>query len=152
MAKDFRTDASHPQSSGPTSRPKLRVLIVDDDADFRNSTATLLTLWGFEAVAAESATEALQVTERFTPDLVLLDIGMPGTDGLELANRLREQAAVHAKRPLLVAVSGYGDAETRRRSQEAGIDLHLTKPVDPGQLETLLRRFQGVLGPEVAGG
>jgi two-component system, OmpR family, response regulator len=77
------------------------------------------------------------------PDVVLLEIGFPKLNGWQVARRMREQPG--PKRPLLVAVSGYGRPEDRQHSQEAGIDLHLLKPVDPDYLQNLLCRFRQVL-------
>ena len=78
--------------------------------------------------------------------MILLDIGLPGgMDGHELARRLRNESP--AKPPLLVAITGRGSDEDRRRSEEAGIHLHLVKPVDPGQVHALLRRFERVVMP-----
>ena len=149
MAIDARFDERHDGSPGPNglNGRVLRVLIVDDDADTSDTMAILLGHWGFEAIVASNGSEALQATEAHGPDLILLDIGMPGMDGLELAKRLRAQVPLRSKAPFLIAVSGYGDAQTRQRSREAGIDLHLVKPVDPTDLEKLLRRFQYVVMP-----
>lgn len=149
---EFRT--SFPQRhDGPTgprgdsSDGSLRILIVDDDADTSDTMAILLEHWGFQPLAVRNGSEALQASDAHSPDLILLDIGMPGMDGLELARRLRQQVPPRAKAPFLIAVSGYGDAQTCQRAREAGIDLHLVKPVDPLELEKLLRRFQQVVMP-----
>jgi two-component system, OmpR family, response regulator len=125
--------------------PRLRVLVVDDEPDAADSTASLLTLSGFDARATCSGADALRLADEYVPDVVLLDLMMPGMDGYELAGRLREQAT--EKRPLLVAVSGCASPEEHRRSAEGGIDLHLDKPADPGVLVGVLRRFERVLAP-----
>src|SRR5438128_4986227 len=150
MAFNFRFDGRHDGQNGPADGNPggvFRVLIVDDDADTSESTAILVGQWGFEAVAVRSGFEALQAVNAFFPDLILLDIGMPGMDGLEVAKRLRVQTPPKGKRPFLIAVSGYADAQSRHHSLQAGIDLHLVKPVDPAELEKLLRRFQKVVMP-----
>jgi two-component system CheB/CheR fusion protein len=119
------------------------VLLVEDNPDSSWSLALLLGLDGHHVEAAADGPAALRAAGQAPPDVVLLDIGLPGMDGYEVARRLGEQATV--KRPLLVAVTGFGTEEDRRRSREAGIDLHLTKPVDPGQLLRLLGRFRRII-------
>jgi two-component system OmpR family response regulator len=116
--------------------PGLRVLVVEDHADTADSLALLLTLFGHEVRVARDGPTALEMARAFPPDVVLLDIGLPGIDGWQVAERLRQQSG--QKRPLLIAVTGYGQDADHRRSQEAGIDLHLLKPVDPDQLRRLL--------------
>jgi CheY-like chemotaxis protein len=124
-----------------------RVLVADDDAGTRNSLAMLLRLWGFEAITACDGPEALQAVQLHHPDIILLDFSMPGFGGPEVAKCVREQVEARQKRPFMVSISGYTDAQTRQRAQEAGVDLHLVKPVDPDQLERLFRRFQSVTMP-----
>jgi CheY-like chemotaxis protein len=85
----------------------------------------------------------LEKAQAEPPDVVLLDLALPGMDGYEVARRLRAQS--RERRPLLIAVTGYGREEDRRRSVEAGIDLHLLKPVDLAQLQGLLRRVHRVI-------
>jgi CheY-like chemotaxis protein len=116
----------------------LHILVVEDHKDTANTTAQLLTLYGFEVQVAADGMAALEAARSWQPDVVLLDIGLPGLDGYKVAKRL----PALEKRPLLIAVTGYGRDVDRRRSQQAGIDLHLVKPVDPEQLLTVLRRFQ----------
>jgi CheY-like chemotaxis protein len=96
------------------------------------------------AVAADGPS-ALQAVLASRPDVVLLDIGMPKLDGWQVAKQIRELNS--PKRPLLIAISGYGMQADRLRSKEAGIDLHLLKPADTVGLEKLLRRFQEVILP-----
>ncbi|HLJ95044.1 MAG TPA: response regulator [Gemmataceae bacterium] len=144
-----RFDDRHDGPAGPNASAgqRLRVLIVDDDADTADTMAILLGHWGFEATAVRTGAEALQMMKALRPDVILLDIGMPGMNGFELARRLRETVPARGKAPFLIAVSGYGDAQTCQRSQEAGINLHLIKPVEPAYLEELLRRFQSIVVP-----
>jgi two-component system CheB/CheR fusion protein len=96
----------------------------------------LLRLYGYDVEAAAEGPSALRAVQDSSPDVVLLDIGLPKMDGWLMAKQIREQTGW--KRPLLVAVTGYGTQADRLRSQEAGIDLHLVKPVDPQQLAGLL--------------
>lgn len=122
---------------------RLRVLVVEDHADTADSMAVLLSLYGHEVRVARDGPAALGMARAFSPDVVLLDIGLPGMDGWRVAEQLRQHPA--AQRPLLIALTGHGQEADRRRSQEAGIDLHLLKPVDPEQLCGLLSRFQRLL-------
>jgi signal transduction histidine kinase/DNA-binding response OmpR family regulator len=113
-----------------------RVLIVEDNMDAAETLTDILHLWGHDVRVALSGPAALEEAPRYHPEVVLLDIGLPGMNGLEVARRLRAQPELQAA--LLVALTGYGQDEDRRRSEEAGFDLHLTKPVDPKQLQRLL--------------
>jgi CheY-like chemotaxis protein len=121
----------------------LRVLVVEDHADSADSLAMLLGLSGHAVQVAYDGLAALAAARSWPPDVVLLDIGLPGMDGWQVAERLHEQLA--PKKPLLIAFTGYGQDTDRRRSEEAGIDLHLLKPVEPDQLLQLLSRFQRLL-------
>jgi len=123
-----------PSSASP-SRP-LRVLVVDDSEDTAETMGTLLEMAGHTIQVAHSGPAALEAAAAFRPDVVLLDIGLPGLDGYQVAQRLREDPAL--KDVILIAASGYGQAEDLRRSKEAGIDRHLVKPVDPRELQDLL--------------
>jgi CheY-like chemotaxis protein len=118
----------------------LRILIVEDEADTANSMATLLRLYGHEVLVAGDGFTALQMADDHSPDVVLLDLGIPKMDGWKLAKALRQRHP--PKRPVLIAISGYGDQAALRRSHEAGIDLHLVKPVDCEELKQLLRTYQ----------
>ena len=120
----------------PKGRP-LRVLVVDDNKDTVDSLAMLLRLAGHEVATAASGPAALRAALSENPDVVLLDLGLPGIDGYEVARRIREQT----DKPLLIAMTGYGQAEDRERSKEAGFERHLVKPVDPAQLQHLLIEF-----------
>lgn len=125
-----------------SARP-LSVLIVDDIADAADSLAAVLNLHGYGTRAAHSGEDALQAVAISPPDVVLLDISMPGMDGCELARRVR--AVSPRKRPLLVAVTARDQVEDRSRTTEAGIDLHITKPADPAVLVGVLERFRQVI-------
>jgi CheY-like chemotaxis protein len=117
-------------SAAEAARP-FSLLVVDDLADAAASTALLLSLHGYAARVAGSGEEALRAVAADPPDVVLIDLLMPGMGGLELARRLRAAAG---RRPFLVAVSGCGTEEDRQQTAAAGIDLHLVKPVDPAAL------------------
>lgn len=121
----------------PPSSPgtNVRVLIIDDNADAADSMAMLLQIEGHEADTAYSPEDGLTKTASFSPDVVLLDIGLPRMDGCEVARRLRSSGF----KARLVAVTGHGEDNFRRRIQEAGFDAHLLKPVEFDALGELLR-------------
>jgi signal transduction histidine kinase/ActR/RegA family two-component response regulator len=126
--------------------PSLRVLIVDDDIDGAESLGLLLRLWKHEVQVAHDGQSALQRAHLWRPEVVLLDIGLPGgLDGFQVAHRLREELGLH--QAILLAMTGWGQEEDRRQSRAAGFDHHLVKPVDPAELQTLLARV-GALGHE----
>jgi CheY-like chemotaxis protein len=112
------------------------VLVVDDNVDAADSLAVLLRLQGHEVRVAHSGPAALAMVGDFQPDLVFLDIGMPGMDGYEVARRMRQVPGLE-KVPL-VALTGWGQHEDRRRSAQAGFNEHLVKPVEANVLEKLL--------------
>jgi CheY-like chemotaxis protein len=113
-----------------------RVLIVDDNYDAADSMATLIALLGHTAEVAGDGAEAVDAAARLQPHLVLLDLGLPTIDGFEAARRIRELDLPH--RPRIVAITGRALDEDRRRSAEAGIDLHLVKPVATDAIIRLL--------------
>jgi CheY-like chemotaxis protein len=115
----------------------LKVVVADDSPDAVNSLAMMLRLSGNEVRTAGDGAEAVEAAGAFRPDVVLLDIGMPKVNGYEAARRIREQE--WGRSILLVALTGWGQEEDRRKSREAGFDLHLVKPVDPDTLEGLLQ-------------
>jgi len=125
-----------PASAG-RGRP-LRVLVVEDNVDSAEALQELLRLWGHEAQLAYDGRTGLAVAAGFAPDVVLLDIGLPGMDGYEVAEELRRRES--ATRTLLVALTGFGRREDRERAWQAGIDHHFTKPVDLSTLRDLLAR------------
>ena len=127
------------------TRP-LRVLVVEDHPHTAQTTAHLLRKYGYHVDVAANGIAALDALQADPVDVVLLDLGLPGMDGRQVAKRVTEDwSNTNGKRPLLVAVTGYGQEEDRRRSAQAGIDLHLTKPVDPRQLQNLLNRFHRIV-------
>ncbi len=121
----------------PVSGMRRRVLTVDDNRDSAESLRMLLELWGHDARCAFDGREALDLAEDFEPEVVLLDIGLPGMSGYELAARLRASEAL--RQVTLIAVTGYGQEEDRRQVRAAGFDHHLVKPVDPDALERLMK-------------
>jgi two-component system, OmpR family, response regulator len=129
----------------PSAGTTLRVLVAEDEPAAAAALAEILRQEGYEAVVAHNGLEALELAVRESPDVALLDIGLPGLDGYRLAERLYARAG--ARRPLLVAVTGRGAALDRACSAAAGIDLHLVKPIDPAQLVRLLRRFSDTVRP-----
>jgi two-component system CheB/CheR fusion protein len=116
--------------------PPRRVLIVDDNEDAANSLAMILKLGGHETASVYTAVDALRRAADFKPDVVLLDIGLPGMDGYEVAQKMRELPGLRDIR--LVAVTGYGRSDDRLRARDAGFDDHLTKPVEFAVLERTL--------------
>ncbi len=119
-----------------------RILVVDDRADMRNSLSRLLGMAGHEVMLAEDGATAIESAIRFRPDLVLLDIGLPGMDGYEVARRLRREPAVEGVS--LVALTGYGSESDRARTREAGFDHHLVKPVEFALLQELLNETRAI--------
>lgn len=113
-----------------------RILVVDDNVDAAESLALMLGYLGHETRVAHDGPSTLQIAAAFQPELVLLDIGLPGLDGYEVARRLRAQRETRAA--VLVAITGYGQEEDRRRARKAGFDHHLTKPVDHDRLIFLI--------------
>ncbi len=125
-------------SGGPA--PKRRLLVVDDNKDAAESMSMLLEMWGHEVACAYDGPTALETAEQWQPEAVFLDIGLPGMDGYEVAERLRELP--QAKDAVLIAITGYGQEDDRLRSRRAGIDHHLVKPVSPDALRSLIDSLQ----------
>ena len=121
-------------------RPE-RILVVDDNVDAAESLSRMLRLQAHEVRVVYDGLAALAAARDMKPDVVLLDIGLPEMDGLEVAKSLRERG--DRPRPLLVAMTGFGQAEDRARTAAAGFDHHLTKPVDPQQLQSLMQTARG---------
>jgi CheY-like chemotaxis protein len=128
-----RAPGVEPRAKRPAPQ---RVLVVDDNEDSALSLSTLLGLSGNQTQVAHDGEEAMTLADRLQPDVVLLDIGLPGRSGYEVAEHIRAQA--WGRSALLVAITGWGQEEDRRRSEAAGFDAHLVKPIDPVALERLL--------------
>jgi CheY-like chemotaxis protein/two-component sensor histidine kinase len=125
-------------TASDVERVSRRVLVIEDSRDGAATLQDLLELSGHEAAVAHSGTQGLTLAAEFDPEVVLCDIGLPGTSGYEVAQALRRQAPASLR--LLVAMTGYGGEEDRRRSLEAGFDIHLIKPVDVDALLSWIAR------------
>jgi PAS domain S-box-containing protein len=126
--------AAQPQGSAARA---LRVMLVDDNPDAAAMLAMLLEADGYQVHTESSSQAGLERIAQFAPDVCLLDIGLPGMDGCQLARRIR--ALPGLAQPILIAVTGYGQEQDRRKTREAGFEHHLVKPVDPEELAALLR-------------
>jgi CheY-like chemotaxis protein len=124
------------EASTQKSTAGRRILVVDDNEDSAMSLAMLLEISGHEVRTANDGLESIDVAEEFRPDVVLMDIGMPKLNGYDAASRIRAQP--WGERMILVAVTGWGQEEDRRRTAEAGFDSHLVKPVDYAAFVRLL--------------
>jgi PAS domain S-box-containing protein len=127
-----------PPEQVPEQKETLRVLVVEDEVAVAEMLVMLLELWGHVVRAAHDGPTALAAVQTFQPEVILCDIGLPGMDGYELARQLQLQEG--PTKAILIAVTGYGQEEDRRRAERAGFDRHMTKPVDPAALEELLAR------------
>ena len=123
-----------------SAKAPARILVVDDLAASAETLMTLLEMEGFEVKCASEGMAALKIAEDFRPDVVLLDIGLPGMNGFEVAHRLRTQP--ESRDALLIALTGYGEAESRSRSVQAGFDFHMVKPADVNLLLSMLANPQ----------
>ncbi len=136
-AVEVRREApARPLADNPSPPSRRRVLVVDDNTDAAESLAALLAIGGHETRLAHDGLRAVEEAEAFQPDVVFLDIGMPELDGHETARRIREQP--WGKDMVLVALTGWGQVEDRRRSKEAGFNHHLVKPADPAVVAKLI--------------
>jgi PAS domain S-box-containing protein len=141
IAQDHIVDEPRARPPVPTTAGGRRMLVVDDDADARDSLTLLLELMGHEVRTAKDGPSAIDIASEFHPEIVLLDIGMPGMSGYTVASRMRADAG--GSHLLIVAVTSWGQEEDRRRSQEVGIDRHLVKPVDFDELLRVLADYLG---------
>ncbi len=126
-------------SAVESAYPLLRLLVVDDSQDSARSLARVLKLWGYEVRVAHDGLEAIEAASTEAFDVILLDIGLPGINGYEVAERLRDHFG--SARPVLVALTGYGQAEDLARSQSVGFDDHLVKPVNLERLREMLSGY-----------
>jgi CheY-like chemotaxis protein len=113
-----------------------RVLVVDDNRDAAITLSMVLRLQGHQVQVAHDGPTALEMTSEFQPDMIFLDIGMPGMDGYEVARRIRTSPDL--QQPILAALTGWGQEEDRQRTADAGFDHHLVKPPEPQAIEKLL--------------
>lgn len=142
-------ETSPPKESLTENQPVTprRILVVDDNQDSANTCALLLQLDGHDAKAVYEGAAALAIVCEFKPDVILMDIGLPGMDGYQVARRIREMPQLH--NVLLIAVSGYSPAEEHSRSQGACFDHHLMKPVDFNHIRKLITQAEAQqLGPQ----
>jgi len=128
--------------------PRLRLLVVDANTDAADSMALLLRLWGFDVRVAYTGPEGLETARRFTPDVVLAELWLPGLDGCQLAQSLRGEL----REVTLIALTGLGAPAHRRQSRECGFAHHLVKPADPDEIHDLVtlaihRKRKTVAGP-----
>jgi CheY-like chemotaxis protein len=141
VAADVIAEASAPAVSPPAELPPAlprRVLVADDNADNADALAALLRLNGHMVETALDGETAYTVAERFRPDVMLLDIGMPKLNGYDVCRKIREQA--WGRKIRVIAQTGWGQAHDRRLSEEAGFDGHLVKPLDLTAVDALLQR------------
>jgi PAS domain S-box-containing protein len=139
---------SHPATHGLARTQTRRVLIIEDDRDTREMLRSYLLMAGHRVFEAPDGEKGIEAALRLAPDVALIDIGLPKLDGYEVARRVRQSLGAN---PMLVAISGYGGGEDRRRSKEAGFDMHLVKPVDPVEVAGILGRQLRGEGPASAG-
>jgi CheY-like chemotaxis protein len=135
VAKGETMPATNHDAPAPVV-PRRRILIVDDNEDGATSLSMLLNLVGHQTFTANDGHEALSAFERIRPDVALLDIGLPGINGFEVARRIRELP--FGREAVLIAVTGWGQEDDRSRSRAAGFDAHLVKPVNHEELTKLL--------------
>src|SRR5262245_40031912 len=128
-------EAPAARAAAPAAAEGRRILVADDNKDTADSLQRVLQLYGYDVRVAYDGASALRVGAAFRPEVAVLDIGMPGANGYEVAREIRKQQGSRVK---LVALTGWGQEGDRRRAMEAGFDFHLTKPVDPGTLNDLL--------------
>jgi len=140
IALSLHAEQSDESVESVTATARRRILVVDDNRDSAISLAMLLRIMGNETQTAHDGLEALDVAAVFRPDLVLLDIGMPKLNGYETATRIRQQP--WGRSMVLVALTGWGQEADRQKSDEAGFDSHMVKPIEPAALEKLLAKLK----------
>jgi two-component system CheB/CheR fusion protein len=133
------TDDNAPQTA-PSARA-LRILVIEDNDDAREMLDAWLRELGHHVYTAADGFDGLDAARTLHPEVILIDIGLPGLDGYQVAENLR--AAGSPRRPLLIAVTGYGRPEDSARAREAGFDAHLVKPVEPEHLARLIHAQAG---------
>ena len=136
LVSERRAAMARPAQAAASSRRARRVLVVEDNTDAAVAMQMLLEGMGHAVTVVNDGADALRIAVETRPDVILLDIGLPGMDGYELARRLRDAPETHEAH--LVAVTGYGQQKDRQRSADAGFDMHLVKPVDPAQLREVV--------------
>jgi PAS domain S-box-containing protein len=144
VASDVPASATTTLDGSLRKHTSRRILVVDDNIDGANTLAMMLRLQGHVTRTAHCGEEVLAVVQSFSPDVVLLDIGLPGMSGYEVANQLKEVSG--SASVALIAVTGWGSEEDRRRSKLAGFDYHLTKPVEANELTVILTQLESTCG------
>lgn len=122
-------------AGSPSQRPGSRILVVDDSVDSAETLGELLKIWGHDVRLAHDGPGAVAAARDYRPEVVLLDIGLPGMDGFAVAAQLRKEGIGGR---MLVALTGYGEKQDRDKAQQVGFDHHLVKPIDPDTLQKLL--------------
>jgi signal transduction histidine kinase/DNA-binding response OmpR family regulator len=151
LSEAVRAEPAHADEEPWSAGTRCRVLVVDDNHDAAEAAAVLLSLAGHEVKAVGDPLEALGCAPVFAPDVVVLDIGLPGIDGYDLARRLRQVPQTRAS--LMVALTGYGQRGDLERARAAGFDHHLTKPAEPEELLALIQMWRSAqLGAPIAAG
>jgi len=132
-ARETAPDRSGPLAKpGPPAKRAARVLVVDDNADLARGLARLLEIQGHNVRIAYDGPSGVDKAKEWQPEFVLLDIGLPGMDGYQVAGLLRQEE--NTKNAVIIAISGYGQEEDRTRSKQAGFDHHLVKPISSEEL------------------
>jgi CheY-like chemotaxis protein len=138
--------AGLPLDAGGSPRLTRRVLVVDDNIHSAESLAQIIKLWGHDSRMAFSGPEAIRSAREYGPDVILLDIGLPGMDGCDVARVLRNDP--RCRGAVLLAMTGYDRDEDRQRVRESGFDRHLVKPLELDALEALLAQLATAEGPD----
>jgi PAS domain S-box-containing protein len=133
---------SRPSDASPTAHERRRILIVDDNLDAARSMAMMLELLGNDVRTAHDGVQAIELVEHYRPDVVLMDVGMPHLDGYDATRRIRAQPWGRAT--IIIALTGWGQDDDKARSQEAGCNGHLTKPVNLSDLQSLLEKLKAI--------
>jgi len=127
-----------PAAAAPREMRPKRVLVIEDGSETRQSLGMLLGLWKHEVLYAGSGPEGLDRARETRPDVAIIDIGLPGLDGYQVATRIRREGSAWSRHVRLIALTGYGQAADRERALSAGFDMHVLKPVDPAELRVML--------------
>lgn len=144
-AADAERDGGAPPEAARPASAWRRVLVVDDNVDAAEMLAMLLELEGHSTTTAHDGREALAVARAFRPEIVFLDIGLPGMSGYEVAQALRREPGLAGA--MLVALTGWGSEDDKRKSREAGFDVHLTKPIEPDAIADVIAQFSSLSRP-----
>ncbi|HEX5055021.1 MAG TPA: hybrid sensor histidine kinase/response regulator [Gammaproteobacteria bacterium] len=137
LASAAAVEIEQPASAQDSLRPR-RIVIVEDNADIRESLRMILEVWGHEVASADTGQRGLELVRRVNPHVALIDIGLPGMTGYEVARTIRTAIAAESPQIKLIAITGYGQPGDRERTLQAGFDTHLLKPIDPQVLHNIL--------------